>query len=117
MANNIDVKDATGTTKTMQTLESGGVHTPVHIPTGELLEAIQALRMATEALLRAGAGLSLPDTSGRLRVAVDAINATTLGTVTTVTNLTNFGSYNATQQIPSMYNGGADSLRRNISVT
>lgn len=114
MANNIDVKDATGTTKTMQTIEVGGVHTPIHVPTGELVEAIQALRMAAEALLKSGTALSFPDTSGRVRVAVDAINATTLGTVTT---LTNFGGFNATQQIPSTYNGGADSLRRNITVT
>jgi hypothetical protein len=62
-----------------------------------------------------------------MRVAIDAISAsltlatvTTVGTVTTVSTLTNqtqIGGLAATEQIPSLMRLGADSLRRNISVT
>jgi hypothetical protein len=69
----------------------------------------------------------MPDTAQRLRVVVDAITAgltlatiTTVGTVTTVSTMTNqtqVGGFAATEQIPSLMRLGADSMRRNISVT
>jgi hypothetical protein len=61
---------------------------------GELIETLEALRMSMQALTRT-VGLSMPDASGRMRVALDAISAaltlatiTTVGTVTTVTTVT-----------------------------
>lgn len=99
---------------------------------GELLEAIEAQRMAIQALTRS-IGQSMPDVAGRLRVAIDAISGSlTLGTITTVgtvstcsvvttvstvSNQTNIGGFAATEQIPSLMRLGADALRRNISVT
>lgn len=99
---------------------------------GELIEALEAQRMALQALTRS-IGQSMPDVAGRLRVAIDAISGsltlgtiTTVGTVTTVTtvttvstvsNQTNIGGFAATEQIPSLMRLGADSLRRNISVS
>lgn len=102
------------------------VAVPVDV-SGELVEAIEALRMAVQALTRSGLGQTMPDTAARLRVVVDAISAsltlatiTTVGTVTTVgtmTNQTQVGGFAATEQIPSLMRLGADSMRRNISVT
>ena len=93
---------------------------------GELIEAIEAQRMALQALVRT-IGQSMPDTAGRLRVLVDSISAsltlatiTTVGTVTTVSTLSNqtqIGGLPATEQIPSLMRLGADSMRRNIIVT
>jgi hypothetical protein len=93
---------------------------------GELIEAIEAQRMALQALVRT-IGQSMPDTAGRLRVLVDSISAsltlatiTTVGTVTTVgtlSNQTQIGGLAATEQIPSLMRLGADSARRNIIVT
>ena len=94
---------------------------------GEALEAIEAMRLAVQALTRT-IGLMQPDTASRMRVALEAISSgltlatiTTVGTVTTVTtvgtltNQTQVGGLAATEQIPSLMRLGADSLRRNIS--
>jgi len=74
-------------------------------------------------------GMAMPDTAGRLRVLAEnptaanlqatvSIAATqTLTTVSTLSNQTNVGGLAATEQIPSLMRLGADSLRRNISVT
>jgi hypothetical protein len=96
---------------------------------GELIEAIEAMRMATQAMTRT-LGQMQPDTAARMRVAIDSITAgltlatlTTVGTVTAVTtvatlaNQTNIGGFAATEQIPSLMRLGADSMRRNISVS
>jgi hypothetical protein len=93
---------------------------------GEAIEAIEAMRYALQALTRT-VGQMQPDAASRMRVAIDAISAsltlatvTTVGTVTTVSTLTNqtqIGGLAATEQIPSLMRLGADSLRRNISVT
>lgn len=93
---------------------------------GEAIEAIEAMRMALQALTRT-VGQMQPDTAARMRVAIDAISAnltlatvTTVGTVTTVSTLTNqtqIGGLPATEQIPSLMRLGADNLRRSISVT
>lgn len=99
---------------------------------GELIEAIQALRMAIQALTRSAIGQAMPDTAGRIPVlaqnptaanlAVTAsIAATqTLATVTTVgtvTGLTNIGGNSAAEHIPALLRIGGESLRRNITVT
>jgi hypothetical protein len=145
MADNTTIKDATNVTVPIASDDVAGVQfqrvkldvggdgatVPVvgSLPVsavGELIEAIEAQRMALQALVRT-IGQSMPDTAGRLRVLVDSISAsltlatiTTVGTVTTVSTLTNqtqIGGLAATEQIPSLMRVGADSMRRNISVT
>lgn len=149
MADNVPILDATSTSTPIATDElAGGVQMQrvkldvggngVSVPVvdsmpvsaiGELIEAIEAQRMALQALVRT-IGQSMPDTAGRLRVLVDSISAsltlatiTTVGTVTTVstvstlTNQTQIGGLAATEQIPSLMRLGADSMRRNINVT
>lgn len=93
---------------------------------GELIEALEAQRMALQALTRT-IGQAMPDVAGRLRVAIDAISAsltlatiTTVGTVTTVSTVTNqsqMGTIAANDQIPSLMKMSAGILRNNISVT
>ena len=89
---------------------------------GELIEAIEAMRFAMQSLTRS-IGQMLPDTANRMRVNIEAgtlPTVTTVGTVTTMATLTNqtqIGGLAATEQIPSLMRLGADSLRRNISVT
>ena len=89
---------------------------------GELVEAIEAMRYAVQALTRS-IGQMMPDTANRLRVNVEAgtlPTVTTVGTVTTLgtmTNQTQIGGLAATEQIPALMRLGADSLRRNISVS
>jgi len=109
---------------------AGGVPTPVTeqapMPTalyGEAIEALEAMRMAVQALTRT-MGQMQPDTAARMRVALDSITAgltlatiTTVTTVATLTNQTQIGGLSATEHIPSLMRLGADSLRRNISVT
>lgn len=93
--------------------------TDAAITQGELINAIEALRMAVHTLTRT-VGLAMPDTAGRLRVNVDSTTIGTVNTVTTVTTLsnqTNIGGYAATEQIPTFMRLGADSLRRNITVS
>ena len=102
---------------------------PVDAGYGELVEALEAMRIAVQALTRS-VGQMQPDTAARMRVAIDSITAgltlatiTTVGTVSTVTtvstltNQTQIGGLAATEQIPSLMRLGADSLRRNIAVT
>lgn len=107
---------------------SGTNPLPVDV-NGEMIEAIEALRMAIQSLTRS-IGLSMPDTAGRLRVLAENptaanLNATVTGTVnvgttttvSTLTNQTQIGGLNANDQIPALMNANAGSLRRNISVT
>jgi hypothetical protein len=99
---------------------------PVTLTQGEVVEALEAMRMAVHSLTRS-IGQSMPDVAGRLRVVVDSITGaltlatiTTVGTVTTVatvTNQTQVGGNPAFEQIPALMRLGADSLRRNVSVT
>jgi hypothetical protein len=92
---------------------------------GELIEAIEALRMAVQALTRSGLGQSMPDTAGRLRVLVEQPTAGNLQgtfsiaggqTLATLTNQTQIGGLAATEQIPSLMRLGADASRNNIIV-
>lgn len=93
---------------------------------GELLEALEAMRMAVQSLTRS-MGQMLPDQQARMRVAIDSITAgltlatvttvTTVTTVGTVSNQTNVGGFSATEQIPSLMRLAADSLRRNIQTS
>jgi hypothetical protein len=155
VADNVDVTPGAG--KTIATDDIGGVQfqrvkialgpdgvnngdvsaaNPVPVlGTGELVETLEALRMALQSLTR-NIGQAYPDTAGRLRVAIDSITGaltlatiTTVGTVTTVstvtsvtavaavTNQTNIGGFAAVDKMPSLMHGAAESLRRNIAVT
>jgi hypothetical protein len=96
---------------------------PVTLTQGEVVEALEAMRMAVQSLNRS-IGQSMPDVAGRLRVVVDSITGaltlatiTTVGTVSTVSNQTQIGGLPAFEQIPALMRLGADSLRRNVSVT
>ena len=93
---------------------------------GEAIEALEAVRYAIQALTRT-VGLMQPDVAARMRVAIDSISGNlTLSTVTTVsgvttvstlTNQTQIGGFAANDQIPALMRLGADTLRRNISVS
>jgi hypothetical protein len=96
---------------------------------GELIETLEAIRMAMQSLTRA-AGLLTVDTGGRVRMLLDSISAsltlaaittvstvTTVTTVSTVTNQSQMGGFAAQDQIPALMHLQADNLRRNISVT
>lgn len=106
------------------TLVSPAAPLPVDVY-GELLEAVEAMRMALQSLLRMQGS---PDVAQRLRVNVETgsvavsslptlASVTTVTTVTTLTNQTNIGGHPATEQIPTFSRLGADALRRNIVVT
>lgn len=97
---------------------------------GELLDAIEALRMAVQSLTRTQ-GMAMPDTAGRLRVLAENATAanlqttatiasgtvTTVSTVSTVTNQSQAGTFAMQDHIPALMHLQADSLRRNIAVT
>ena len=83
---------------------------------GELIEAVEAMRMAIHSLTRS-IGQSTPDTVGRLRVNVGDGTLTSLATLATLTNQLQVGGNPAFEQIPALMRLGADSLRRNVSVT
>ncbi len=93
---------------------------------GELIEAIEAMRMAVQSLTRT-MGQMQPDTGARMRVALETLSSTvTLQNVATVNNMNTLGTlgnqtlvggFSATEQIPSLMRLGADSARRNIIVS
>ena len=114
----IEVKDGNGTLRTMNTVVENDVHTPIHNPQGEILEALQAMRMAIEVMSRSFSTF-YPDTAGRLRVLIDSTssNLNTVNGVTTLSNQTSMGGFAANQQVPALINMNANDLRRNISVT
>lgn len=93
--------------------------------TGEVVEALEALRMAIQSLNKT-VGQVLPDATGRMRVNIEtgsnvAISTLpTLGTVTTVStvsNQTQIGGIIAVDQVPALMCIAAQGLRRNITVT
>jgi hypothetical protein len=88
---------------------------------GQLLEAIEALRMAVQSLTRTQ-GMAMPDTAGRLRVLAEnptAANLNVTATISsgTVTNQSQAGTFAMQDHIPALMHLQADSLRRNIAVT
>lgn len=89
---------------------------------GEVVEALEAVRMGLQSLLRS-MGQFLPDTANRMRVNIETgilpsvTTVTTVATVTTVSNQTNVGGFSGTEHIPSLMKMAADSLRRNITVS
>lgn len=100
---------------TEQTLEEVNVA----VSTGELVQAIEALRMLTQSLTRT-VGMAMPDTTGSLRANITGGTLTTVSTVsavTTVSGITNIGGLPANQQIPSLMLISAAGLRNNIIVS
>lgn len=100
---------------------------PVNASNGELVEALEALRMATNTLTKT-IGFALPNAQGQpimeaRQATAGNLNATitgNIGTVTTVSTVTNqsqMGGFAANDQIPALMHLQADSLRRNISVS
>ena len=102
---------------------------PVNASNGELVEALEALRMATNSLTKS-IGYALPNLQGQpimevrqataanLQVTVGSIaGGQTLATVSTLTNQAQIGGFAANDQIPAFMHLQADSLRRNISVS
>lgn len=98
---------------------------PVVTP-NELLEAIQALRMAVHSLTRTIGMMTVDPTTARLRAEMTIAASQTLATVTTVstvttlstmTNQSQIGGVSANTQIPNLLTLTGDNLRRNISVT
>ena len=99
---------------------------------GELIEAVEAMRMAINALTKS-IGYALPNLQGQpifearqataanLQVTLGSIaGGQTLAAVTTVATLTNqsqIGGYAANDEIPAFMHLQVDGLRRNISVT
>ena len=96
---------------------------------GELIEAIEAMRFAVNALTKT-IGFALPNTLGQPIMEARQATASNLnvtigsgtvtvgsGTVTTLTNQTQIGGFAANDQIPALMHLQADSLRRNISVS
>ena len=99
---------------------------------GELIEAIEALRMAMHSLTRSAIGQIMPDTVGTanalMRIPVLAQNPTAANltatvslaasqTLATLTNQTQIGGFAAVDQVPALLHLQADNLRRNIVVT
>jgi hypothetical protein len=99
---------------------------------GELIEAIEALRLTLQSLMRTGIGQIMPDIAGtanalqRLPVLAQNPTAANLNatitlaasqTLATLTNQTQIGGFAAVDQIPALMHLQADNLRRNITVT
>lgn len=96
--------------------------------TGELVEALEVLRMAVQSLNRS-IGQTLPDTAARMRVNIETgnnitittlptlANVTTVATVSTLSNQTQIGGTPANDQVPALMCLAAQGLRRNISVS
>lgn len=97
---------------------------------GELIEAIETMRMAVNALTKT-IGYALPNAQGQpimevrqataANLAVSVSNATiqsgNLTTLTTLTNQSQIGGFAANDKIPALMHLQADNVRRNIMVT
>jgi hypothetical protein len=95
---------------------------------GELIEAIEAMRMAVNALTKS-IGYALPNAQGfpimevrqatqsNLNVNASQAGTWNLGTITSITNQAQIGGFAANDQIPALMHLQADNLRRNIGVS
>jgi len=95
---------------------------------GELIEAIEAMRMAVNTLKKT-IGNSLPNAQGfpiidarqatpaNLQMTATLAASQTLATLTTLVNQTQIGGIAANDQIPALMAIRASSFRRNITVT
>lgn len=105
-------------------------NTPLPIQAiGELMEAIEAMRMAIQALTRTVGLAQVNPLTGRMLVDGSGVTQPVSGTVSVgtpavtqsgtwnITNLATIGGQAANSAIPSFERGTADNLRRNINVT
>ncbi|MCA6470559.1 MAG: hypothetical protein IM591_09170 [Chitinophagaceae bacterium] len=90
----------------------------------ELMEAIEAMRMAIQALTRTIGLAQVNPLTGRMLVDPSGVTSPISGTVTAnqggtwnITNLTTIGGQAANSQVQSFERMTADNLRRNITVT
>ena len=91
---------------------------------GELIEAIEAMRMAIQSLNRTVGMAQVNPLTGRMLVDASGTTQPVSGSVAApqsgaynITNLATIGGQNANSQIPSFERMTADNLRRNIVVT
>jgi hypothetical protein len=92
--------------------------------TQELMQAIEAMRMAIQALTRTIGMAQVNPLTGRMLVDPSGVTSPVSGTVSAnqsgtwnITNLATIGGQAANSQIPSFERNTADNLRRNINVT
>jgi len=84
---------------------------------GELVEAIESMRMAVNALTKS-VSYGLPNSLGQPMMEARQLNAGNLNAnVTTLTNQTQIGGFAAADQVPALMHLQADNLRRNIGVS
>jgi hypothetical protein len=90
----------------------------------ELMEAIEAMRMAIQALTRTIGLAQVNPLTGRMLVDPSGVTSPISGTVTAnqggtwnITNLATIGGQAANSQVQSFERMTADNLRRNITVT
>lgn len=91
---------------------------------GELIEAIEAMRMAVQSLNRTIGLAQVNPLTGRMLVDPSGVTSPISGTITAnqggtwnITNIATIGGQAANSQIPSFERMTADNLRRNINVT
>lgn len=91
---------------------------------GELIEAIEAMRMAIVSLQKSIGMAQVNPLTGRMLVDPSGVTSPVSGTVTAsqggtwnITNLATLGGQAANSAIPAFERGTADNLRRNINVT
>jgi hypothetical protein len=91
---------------------------------GELIEAVEALRMAVSTVAR---NMSIPDANGQIRASVGSVatvgtvssvsTCSTVSSVTTVSNVSQLNGFPATAVLFPITFGSFHQLRSNISVT
>jgi hypothetical protein len=91
---------------------------------GELIEAIEAMRLAVQSLNRTIGLAQVNPLTGRMLVDPSGVTSPVSGTVTAnqggtwnITNLATIGGQAANSQVQSFERMTADNLRRNITVT
>jgi hypothetical protein len=92
--------------------------------TQELMQAIEAMRMAIQALTRSIGMAQVNALTGRMLVDGSGVTQPVSGTITAnqggtwnITNLATLGGQAANSAIPAFERNTADNLRRNINVT
>ena len=101
------------------------VNTPLPIQViGEMIEAMEAMRMAIQSLQRTIGMAQVNPLTGRMLVDPSGVTSPVSGTITAnqggtwnITNLATLGGQAANSAIPAFERGAADNLRRNINVT
>jgi hypothetical protein len=91
---------------------------------GELIEAIEAMRLAVQSLNRTIGLAQVNPLTGRMLVDPSGVTSPVSGTITAnqggtwnITNLATIGGVAANSQVQSFERMTADNLRRNINVT